>query len=400
MISASPHPVIAISSLKPGMFVVAIISQRGDMEIAQTGRVNDERQIAALVTRGVLRVRVDLSRSKLAKASPPCTAEQPDSSSLSMTAPQGLRVPGEGRELKIRRLYQEARELQGKFIRQLKAGEPIDITSLATVAEEMVDTMFSHGDAMLCLARIRAKDAYLMEHSMNVAILLANFGRYLGLERSVLKELTLGGLLHDVGKIMTPDAVLNKPGKLTDEEFAIMREHVVHSHDILKATTGITPTMLEVAANHHERLDGSGYPRHLKGEQLSLYTRMSAIVDVYDAVTADRVYKQGMQPTQAFRILLKGAVTHFDEGLVTRFIKCMGVYPVGTLVLLSNQRLALVMQRNELAPLKPLVKVIYHATQRHYLEVHLLDLAKASVNETIESTVDPKDYGITLAHFI
>lgn len=260
--------------------------------------------------------------------------------------------------------------------------------------------MFTHGDAMLCLARIRAKDAYLMEHSMNVAILLANFGRYLGLERSVLKELTLGGLLHDVGKIMTPDEVLNKPGKLTDEEFAIMRQHVVHSYEILSNTPGITPTMLEVAANHHERLDGTGYPQRLKGDQLSLYTRMSGIVDVYDAITADRVYKAGMQPTQAFRILLKGLHSHFDAELVTKFIKCMGVYPVGTLVQLSNQRLAIVMQRNQQEPLKPVVKVIYHATQRHYLDVQWLDLAKNGVQETIENTVDPKEFGINLANFV
>ena len=393
-----PHPVIPVSQLQPGMYVIAITSQTGAMEIAQMGLVTSTKQIEALLRRGVTTVRVDLARSKLAgieqHLSPapvsPSAGAQPPGSSAS----------GEGRELKIRRLYQEARELQGKFIHHLKAGEPIDITPLAAVAEEMVDTMFTHGDAMLCLARIRAKDAYLMEHSMNVAILLANFGRYLGLERSVLRELTLGGLLHDVGKIMTPDEVLNKPGKLTDEEFDVMRQHVVHSHDILIATAGITPTMLEVATNHHERLDGTGYPRRLKGEQLSLHTRMSAIVDVYDAVTADRVYKRGMQPTQAFRILLKGVDHHFDRVLVTKFIKCMGVYPVGTLVQLSNQRLAVVMQRNEQQPLKPVVKVIYHATQRHYLEVQWLDLARSGVQETIENTVDPKEFGINLAHFV
>ena len=387
-----PHPV---NQLQPGMYVLAIASQTGAMEIAQTGLVTNRQQVDALIRRGVLTVRVDLARSKLPGI------EQVVSPSPSHNAgsarPAGS---GEGRALKIRRLYQEARELQGKFIRHLKAGEPIDITPLAAVAEEMVDTMFTHGDAMLCLARIRAKDAYLMEHSMNVAILLANFGRYLGLERNVLKELTLGGLLHDVGKIMTPDEVLNKPGKLTDEEFGVMRQHVVHSYDILSNTAGITPTMLEVAANHHERLDGTGYPQRLKGEQLSLYTRMSGIVDVYDAVTADRVYKQGMQPTQAFRILLKGIDQHFDAELVTKFIKCMGVYPVGTLVQLSNQRLAVVMQRNEQQPLKPVVKVIYHATQRHYLEVQWLDLARNGGQESIESTVDPKEFGINLANFV
>ena len=387
-----PHPV---NQLQPGMYVLAIASQTGAMEIAQTGLVTNRQQVDALIRRGVLTVRVDLARSKLPGI------EQVVSPSPSHNAgsarPAGS---GEGRALKIRRLYQEARELQGKFIRHLKAGEPIDITPLAAVAEEMVDTMFTHGDAMLCLARIRAKDAYLMEHSMNVAILLANFGRYLGLERNVLKELTLGGLLHDVGKIMTPDEVLNKPGKLTDEEFGVMRQHVVHSYDILSNTAGITPTMLEVAANHHERLDGTGYPQRLKGEQLSLYTRMSGIVDVYDAVTADRVYKQGMQPTQAFRVLLKGIDQHFDAELVTKFIKCMGVYPVGTLVQLSNQRLAVVMQRNEQQPLKPMVKVIYHATQRHYLEVQWLDLARNGGQESIESTVDPKEFGINLANFV
>ena len=390
-----PHPVIPVNQLRPGMYVIAIASQTGAMEIAQTGLVTTRQQVDVLIRRGVLTVKVDLARSKLpgiAQVISPSPAH-----SAGSVRPAGS---GEGRELKIRRLYQEARELQGKFIRHLKAGEPIDITPLAAVAEEMVDTMFTHGDAMLCLARIRAKDAYLMEHSMNVAILLANFGRYLGLERSVLKELTLGGLLHDVGKIMTPDEVLNKPGKLTDEEFGVMRQHVVHSYDILSNTAGITPTMLEVAANHHERLDGTGYPQRLKGEQLSLYTRMSGIVDVYDAVTADRVYKQGMQPTQAFRVLLKGIDQHFDAELVTKFIKCMGVYPVGTLVQLSNQRLAVVMQRNEQQPLKPVVKVIYHATQRHYLEVQWLDLARNGGQESIESTVDPKEFGINLANFV
>ncbi|WP_378081667.1 HD-GYP domain-containing protein [Aeromonas bestiarum] len=398
MKSHTPHPVIPVNQLQAGMYVIAIISQTGGMEIAQMGLVTTRQQIDDLVRRGVLTVRVDLARSKLAGIEQ-IISPDPAALSASSQRPVGS-ANGEGRELKIRRLYQEARELQGKFIRQLKAGEPIDITPLAAVAEEMVDTMFTHGDAMLCLARIRAKDAYLMEHSMNVAILLANFGRYLDLDRSVLKELTLGGLLHDVGKIMTPDEVLNKPGKLTDAEFTVMRQHVVHSYDILSHTPGITATMLEVAANHHERLDGTGYPRHLKGDQLSLHTRMSGIVDVYDAVTADRVYKQGMQPTQAFRILLKGADHHFDRGLVTKFIKCMGVYPVGTLVQLSNQRLAIVMQRNPHEPLKPVVKVIYHATQRHYLEVQWLDLAKSGVQESIESTVDPKEFGISLANFV
>ncbi|MBZ6065134.1 HD-GYP domain-containing protein [Aeromonas schubertii] len=381
---------LPVSTLRPGMYVVEIVRQSGSKAISSRGFVRTPHQITALINSGVLEVTVDLSRSRLEEQNP-----LPAENEATTERNERSREAG---ALRIRRLYKEARTLQVKLLSQLKQGEPIDIAPLAQVAEEMVDTMFTHGDAMLCLARIRAKDAYLMEHSMNVAILLANFGRYLGLERSTLQELTLGGLLHDVGKIMTPDAILNKPGKLTDEEFAIMRQHVVHSREILSETPGITPVMLEVAGNHHERLDGSGYPLGLKGEALSLHSRMSGIVDVYDALTADRVYKAGMQPTQAFRILLKGAGTHFDTELVQKFIKCLGVYPVGTLVLLSNQRLAIVMARNDEEPLKPLVKVIYHATARHYLDVKLLDLTRST--ETIEAVVEPRDYGISLEKFI
>lgn len=380
---------LPVSALRPGMFVLAIVRQLGQKEVATSGYLNSEQQIAELVAMGVQTVQICPTRSRKSTEQQVASEDSPQEKCRS-----------EGNTLKIKRLYSEARELQEKLLSQLKQGEPIDVGPLAEVAEEMVDTMFTHGDAMLCLARIRAKDAYLMEHSMNVAILLANFGRYLGIERAILKELTLGGLLHDVGKIMTPNAILNKPGKLTDEEFAIMREHVVHSREILGQTPGITPVMLEVASHHHERMDGSGYPLGLSGDQLSLYSRMSAIVDVYDAVTADRVYKQGLQPTQAFRILLKGAADHFDGVLVNQFIKCLGVYPVGTLVLLSNQRLALVIERNAEQPLKPKVKVFYHATARHYLDVKLLDLAKAGCSDTIESVVEPRDYGIELEPFI
>ncbi|MGY3927908.1 HD-GYP domain-containing protein [Aeromonas simiae] len=389
MPSLSAYVTLPVTALRPGMFVVDIVRQSGTKEIASCGYVRSDAQIRALAQQGVQEVRIDPSRTR---------SLSPNVTLTSAAAEEPQR--GEGGTLRIRRLYQEARTLQVKLLSQLKQGESIDVAPLARVAEEMVDTMFTHGDAMLCLARIRAKDAYLMEHSMNVAILLASFGRHLGLERDTLKQLTLGGLLHDVGKIMTPNHILNKPGKLTDAEFAIMREHVVHSREILSQTAGITPVMLEVAANHHERLDGSGYPLRLHGEQLSLYSRMSAIVDVYDAVTADRVYKQGMEPTQAFRILLKGAGSHFDAELVHRFIKCLGVYPVGSLVRLSNQRLAIVMERNEREPLKPRVKVIYHATARHYLDVKMLDLARPGVTETIEGVAEPRDYGIQLERFI
>lgn len=375
---------VKLRELRPGMFVVSIFGNNGRVAMTQPGLVKSQEQVRELARRGVQEVDIDLHRSR----QDPTPAQPP------------VPARSENPATRIRGLYGDARDLQEKLLEQIRAGEAIDIAPLAEVAEEMVSTMFSHGDAMLCLARIRAKDAYLMEHSMNVAILLANFGRHLGMDRPILRELTMGGLLHDVGKVMTPDKILHKPGQLTDAEFDIMREHAMHSRLILRATDGITETMVDVAANHHERMDGTGYPRGLTAEELSVYSRMSSIVDVYDALTADRVYKKGMPCTQAFRILLEGAGTHFDRELLAQFIKCMSVYPPGTLVMLSNQRLAIVMQRNRKEPLKPLVKVFYHAGRRHYEDVRTLDLAKPSVSETITGSVDPADYDIALEEFL
>ena len=239
-----------------------------------------------------------------------------------------------------------------------------------------------------------------MEHSLNVGMLLANFGRFLELERPVLRELTIGGLLHDTGKIMIPDHILHKPGRLTEDEFIIMKSHVNHSISILNESKGITPIMMTVAACHHERLDGKGYPHGLPGERLNLYARMITVVDVYDALTADRCYKAGMPATAAFRILLQGAGSQFDEELVRKFIKCMGIHPVGTLVKLQSGKLAIVVERNEDAPLQPKVKVIYSTVGQHHLEVKLLDLARPGVNETIEGVVDPKSFGIDMSRYL
>lgn len=374
-----------VADLRPGMFVVEIIDQQGKVVMSQPGLVKTQAQIHELARRGVHAVNVDISRSQLGESTPEQPAGQPHR---------------ERSDAWIRQLYHDAQDLQCHLMERIRRDEPIDIQPLEQVAEDMVQTMLTQGDTMLCLARIRAKDAYLMEHSMNVAILLANFGRHMDLEHQVLKELTMGGLLHDVGKVRTPDEILHKPGRLTGPELEIMRQHATHGREILEATEGVTQIMLDVAGNHHECLDGSGYPRGLKGEELSLHSRMSTIVDVYDALTADRVYKKGQPCTRAFRYLMDQSGSHFDGELVGHFIKCMGVYPPGAVVRLSNHRLGIVMNRNHKEPLKPRVKVIYHAQRGHYEDVKYLDLGRSSATESIVESVDPKDFGIDLERFM
>ncbi|MFC3912452.1 HD-GYP domain-containing protein [Pseudaeromonas sharmana] len=391
---SSPQ-LVAVQDLRIGMYVVAIGQQRQQNEIKRSGRITQHRQLEELMNLGVLSVWIDPSKTLAAADSP--NHASPDTA---IDTPQPERDNRPRQEIRIRRLYQEAKTMQNKLFHNLKRGEPVQVDELEAIADELVDSIFENRDALFCLARIREKDSYLMEHSLNVGMLLANFGRFLELERPVLRELTIGGLLHDTGKIMIPDHILHKPGRLTEDEFIIMKSHVNHSISILKESKGITPVMMTVAACHHERLDGKGYPHGLEGERLNLYARMSTIVDVYDALTADRCYKAGMPATAAFRILLQGAGSQFDEELVRKFIKCMGIHPVGTLVKLQSGKLAIVVERNEQAPLQPKVKVIYSTIGQHHLEVKLLDLARPGVNETIEGVVDPKSFGIDMSRYL
>ncbi|WP_409420325.1 HD-GYP domain-containing protein [Pseudaeromonas sp. ZJS20] len=385
---------LPLAELRPGMFVTRILQQQGETQLSQSGLVGSREQVQQMARLGVLAVEVDLARGRQAVQEANASPETPPKT------PNKPKLTKAQHKERIRRLYQEAKGVQGKLFDQLKAGEPVAIAPLEALADELVDSIFEHTDALLCLSRIREKDSYLMEHSLNVGIHLANFGRHLGLPRQVLKELAIGGMLHDTGKIMIPDAVLHKPGRLTEEEFAIMKTHVHLGQQILDASLGFSPIMRSVLSGHHERLDGKGYPAGLTGDELDQFARMASVVDVYDALTADRCYKPGMPASHALRILLQGAGHQFDGPLVAQFIKCLGIYPVGSLVKLDSGRLALVMERNDKAPLQPLVKILYSTKSSAYLEVRLLDLARSGETDRIETAADPRQYGIDLTPFL
>jgi HD-GYP domain-containing protein (c-di-GMP phosphodiesterase class II) len=226
------------------------------------------------------------------------------------------------------------------------------------------------------------------------------FGNHRGLSSDVLHQTIVGALLHDLGKILTPDEILHKPGRLTPEEFEVMKLHARHSRDILATTEGIGELTVITAAQHHERLDGTGYPEGLKGDEISEYGRMVAISDVYDAITADRVYHKGMTPTQGLKKLLEWSGTHLDPSLVKQFIRCLGLYPVGSLVLLESGRLGVVVEANESDQRLPTVRVMYHTKFRMPITVDTLDLAKPGTQDRILRAVDPETYKIDVRKFL
>ena len=273
-------------------------------------------------------------------------------------------------------LHREANQIVRDMLGDIRLGKQIEMEKVEPLVGRIVDSIFTQQDALLPLARLKQHDNYTFQHSVSVCALMTAFARTLEVPHETIREIAVGALLHDVGKARVPDEILNKPGKLTDAEFDRMKSHVVQSKIILQATPGISPIALDVAAQHHERFDGSGYPNKLAGQGISLYGRMGAIVDVYDAITSDRVYHKGMAPTEALRKLLDWSANHFEPRLVKAFIRSVGIYPTGALVRLESKRLAVVQAQHADKPMQPTVKVIFH-TAGHYLRPEDVDLRRS-----------------------
>lgn len=295
-----------------------------------------------------------------------------------------------------RRIHNEALQVIGGLMHDARLGLPITLEQARSAIGEMVGSIFRNQNALMALARIRHTDRYTFEHSVNVSVLMVSFARELGLESSVIEEIGIGALLHDIGKTLVPDTILNKPDRLSDEEFAIMRGHVVHSREILAGIPGFSPTALAVAAEHHERFDATGYPDSKGGETISVYGRMAAIVDVYDAITSDRVYHRGMEPHQALRKLLEWSRFHFDPELVRQFIRCVGIYPVGSLVRLESHRLGVVLENGREGLMEPIVRVVMDARWRRFLPAEDVDLSRKvrGRQDRIVGAEPPEQWGI------
>ncbi|MDD4910960.1 MAG: HD-GYP domain-containing protein [Sideroxydans sp.] len=304
-------------------------------------------------------------------------------------------------KISIQQELATARKLQAKskaavtsMFNEVRMGNAIKVSEAAPLVEEISQSITRNPEAFLNLARLKTKDDYTYMHSVAVCALMIALGKQLGLTGADLKEAGLAGLLHDVGKMMIPDEVLNKPGKLTDEEFEIVKGHPLKGWELLHGSPDITATALDVCLHHHERVDGKGYPDKLSGDKLSLFARMGAVCDVYDALTSNRCYKNGWEPADTIRKMAEWKDGHFDERVFQAFVKTIGIYPSGTLVRLKSGRLAIVLEQTEKSLLTPIVKVFFSTKSNEPIVPEMIDLSRS--HESIASAEDPTKWGFDL----
>ena len=315
----------------------------------------------------------------IAEEIPPTPPVVQKKTSLNDEVKRAANICAKGKEAVVS-MFQEAR-----------MGLAIEAEAAAPLVEEISNSVLRNPGALISLARLKTADDYTFMHSVAVCALMIALARKLGLDEQQTRDAGMAGLLHDLGKAMIPMEILNKPGKLTDEEFDLVKTHPEEGHKLLLGGIGISEMTRDVCLHHHEKIDGSGYPKQLNGETMSLFAKMGAVCDVYDAVTSNRPYKAGWDPAESIKRMAewKG---HFDPVVFQAFVKSLGIYPIGSFIRLESGKLGVVIEQGEQSLLKPKVRVFFSTKSQAYIKPETIDLARSP--EKIAGREDAAKWGI------
>lgn len=370
---------IKVQQLRPGVYIKDYdCGWLGHPFLFGKKLLKSEKTIQKLEEWGIKEVYIDTDRGLDIEDSPTLIEsylqnKQELESSLQKT-PLPARVPIQEEIRRARLIKREARQVVHAMIEDIKAGRKIKIDQAYDMLGKMENSIQRNKDALAYLVKIRGKDEYTLMHSISVSALMLMFASALGLKHQERRKLAIGALLHDVGKIMIPDAILNKPSKLSAPEFEEMKRHCEYCLGVLGSTHGLPEDAVQIALQHHERFDGTGYPAGFAGKEITPAAQMAAIVDVYDAITADRCYRPGILPVEGIRKIYEWRLHHFNKGLAESFIKCVGVYPVGTVVRLESGLLGIVLESTEVL-LKPRIRLFYNERKNWFIPVKDINLS-------------------------
>jgi putative nucleotidyltransferase with HDIG domain len=290
------------------------------------------------------------------------------------------------------KICQQSKQAVMSMFEEARMGNTINEDGAKQLVEDITASIARNPNALISLARLKTADNYTYMHSVAVCAMMVALARQLGLDEAQTRSLGLAGLMHDLGKAVMPMDVLNKPGKLSPAEFNIIKSHSVEGHKILLNSRNPDPIVLDVCLHHHEKTDGSGYPKGLKGNEISLYAKMAAVCDVYDAITSDRPYKQGWEPAESLRKMAEWADGHFDTKVFQAFVKSMGIYPVGSLVRLTSGRIGVVLEQTGKSLTTPSVKVFFSTKSNLRIVPYVIDLSRSGASEKIVSSENPAQW--------
>jgi HD-GYP domain-containing protein (c-di-GMP phosphodiesterase class II) len=299
-----------------------------------------------------------------------------------------------GKELHTMALCEQSREAMMDMFSEARMGKAIGMDMAETLVNEITGSVLRNPDALLSVARLKTADNYTYMHSVAVSGLMVALGRKLGMDDVGLRRAGMAGLLHDLGKARMDMAILNKPGALSDEEFAHMKAHPRASYEMLHGSANMDDAVLDACLHHHERMDGKGYPDGLQGDEISQLARMTAICDVYDAITSDRPYKKGWTPVESLRRMAEWSNSHLDKRMFEVFVKTVGIYPVGSLVRMKSGKLAVVSEPSEKSLTSPRVVIFYCTESQRLLNPQLLDLSR-NRQDRIIGQEDPAKWPFT-----
>ncbi|MDR2561285.1 MAG: HD-GYP domain-containing protein [Holophagales bacterium] len=392
---------VKIAELRLGMFIHDLnVPWIDDGFLLGRFMLQSEDQIEKLTNANILEVLIDTEKGLDAKNAP--TVEEAEDALadeitrvIAAEDSEFTATQQKARWEESKQAYVEAISIVTSIFNDVRLGKQTGIKHAFPVVENITRGVMLDDGALISLCRLKNRDDYTFQHSVSVSALLITLcsaiGGYAGDD---LVQIGLGGLFHDIGKMMTPDHILYKPGRLTRDEHEIMRGHVNEGLDYLRKEHGLRELALRVVAEHHEKYDGSGYPKGLFKDQISKVGQMASIIDVYDAITSNRVYHAAIEPTAAIRLLYEWAGRHFDGTLVRSFIRAVGIYPVGSLIRLQSGRLAVVIRQGDENLLQPLVRIVYNSIRGHRVPAQDLDLAAPNCQDYIVDYETPNNWSI------
>jgi HD-GYP domain-containing protein (c-di-GMP phosphodiesterase class II) len=393
---------ISTDQLRLGMHVHEVCGSWMDHPFWKSSfRLKSEEQLQQLQKSAVRQVVIDTDKGDdlppLAGVAAAVASEplpEPQASLVSLPAKAALPTPVSMQEemQRANRIVSEAKGAMKTMFEDMRLGKAVDAEHCLPLVEEITQSVARNPGAIVSLARLKTSDDYTYMHCVAVCALMVSLARQLNLDDDDVREAGLAGLVHDLGKSAMPIDVLNKPGKLTAEEFAIMRKHPEAGHRLLLEAKGVGEVPLDVCLHHHEKVSGNGYPHRLKGDEISVFARMGAVCDVYDAITSNRPYKAGWDPSESVQRMAQWAREgQFEESIFQAFVRSIGIYPTGSLVKMASGRLAVVVEQGSQSLLHPVVRAFYSTKSKEPITPELIDTARST--DQIVSRESPTQWG-------